>query len=271
MAILTNIVGLDIGSHSLKAVEFRQSLRGFEIVALRELARPETDASISELIAHFVTMYHLPTEHIVASIAGNRVSTRRLSFPFRDSKKLAQAIPFELEADTLFEIDDVLIDWEIVGGDRNHADTVATIATRTEVAERMWMLTEAGCEPRTLEAEGLVLGNLSTLFPLDGTRLLVDIGHTKTTCCLLSAGQPVAARTFPVAGAALTGALARDRRVPEERAEQLKCETGVFGDSITEVSPETLRVLDRRTDRLVLHSQMALCLDLHTPFRCPAQ
>ena len=33
MAILTNIVGLDIGSHSLKAVEIRQSLRGVEIVA----------------------------------------------------------------------------------------------------------------------------------------------------------------------------------------------------------------------------------------------
>ena len=30
MAILSNVVGLDIGSHSLKAVEFRQTLRGFE-------------------------------------------------------------------------------------------------------------------------------------------------------------------------------------------------------------------------------------------------
>ena len=34
MALLSNIVGLDIGSHSLKAVEFRQTLRGFEVIAL---------------------------------------------------------------------------------------------------------------------------------------------------------------------------------------------------------------------------------------------
>ncbi len=245
MAILTNIVGLDVGSHSLKAVEFRQSMRGFEIVAMRALARSDTDTALSELIAHFVTMYRLPTEHVVTALPGNRVSTRRFTFPFRDRKKLAQAIPFELEADTLFDIDDVLIDWEIVGGDRNHADTVAAIATRAEVAERIWTLREAGCEPRTLEAEGLVLGNLSALFPLDGTRLLVDIGHTKTTCCLLSAGQPVASRTFPVAGAALTHALARDRGISNAQAEQLKCESGVFGSAIGDVPPETLRVLDR--------------------------
>lgn len=245
MAILSNIVGLDIGSHSLKAVEFQQTLRGFEVVALRTLPRSDTDSPLSELVSQFTTMHGLSTDHLVASLPGNRVSTRRFTFPFRDRKRLAQAIPFELEADSLFEIEDVLIDWEIVGGDRNHADTVAAIATRSEVAERLSMLSEAGCEPRTLEAEGLVLGNLSTLFPLDGTRLLVDIGHKKTTCCLLSDGQPVAARTFPVAGAALTLALARDRGISNEQAEQLKCGNGVFDTSIRDAPPEVLRVLDR--------------------------
>ncbi len=251
MAILSNIVGLDIGSHSIKAVEIRQSLRGFEIVALRLLPRTDVHAPLPELIAHFMTMHRLSTEHLVASLPGHRVSTRRFKFPFRDRKKLAQAIPFELEADSLYDIDDVLVDWEIVGGDRNSAETVATVAARAEVEERLATLSEADCEPRTLEAEGLVLGNLSTIFPLEGTQLLVDIGHTKTTCCLLSDGQPVAARTFPLAGAALTQALATDRGISNEQAEVHKCENGVFGSDTHDTRPTVGRVLNRILSELL--------------------
>ena len=88
MAILSNIVGLDIGSHSLKAVEFKQTLRGFEVVALRTLPRSDTDAPLPELISHFATMHRLSTEHLIASLPGNRVSTRRLTFPFRQAAQV---------------------------------------------------------------------------------------------------------------------------------------------------------------------------------------
>jgi cell division ATPase FtsA len=86
---------------------------------------------------------------------------------------------------------------------------------------------------------------LSNLFDLDGTRLLIDLGHRKTTCCLVSDGQPVAARTFPIAGAALTEALARDRALSIEDAEREKCESGVMGASEAESLPATRTTLDR--------------------------
>ena len=87
----------------------------------------------------------------------------------------------------------MLVDWEIIGGDRSHADVAVTVATRAEVSELLNLLREAGCEPRTLEAEGLVLSHLANLFDLPGTQLLIDLGHLKTTCCLISEGRPVAA------------------------------------------------------------------------------
>ena len=39
MPVLKTVLGLDLGSHSLKAVEFRQTLRGVEAVQLRTLPR----------------------------------------------------------------------------------------------------------------------------------------------------------------------------------------------------------------------------------------
>jgi hypothetical protein len=71
MALLSNILGLDIGSHSLKAVEFRQTLRGFEAVAMRILPRSNSDAPLAELVQHFVHMHQLSTDHTVCALAGD--------------------------------------------------------------------------------------------------------------------------------------------------------------------------------------------------------
>jgi Tfp pilus assembly PilM family ATPase len=167
-----------------------------------------------------------------------------LSFPFRDRKKLTQVVPFEVEADSLFDLDQVLVDWEIVGGNRNQAEVVAAVAARADVSELLETLREAHSEPRTLEAEGLVLCHLSNLFDLNGTRLLIDLGHRKTTCCLIADGKPVSARTFPVAGAALTEAFARDRALSADDAERAKCERGAIGASSAETPPSTRATLD---------------------------
>ena len=48
MALLKNVLGLDIGSHSLKAVEIRQSLRSFEAVAVRTLPRPDDETPLPD-------------------------------------------------------------------------------------------------------------------------------------------------------------------------------------------------------------------------------
>jgi general secretion pathway protein L len=235
---------LDVGSHSLKAVEFRHTLRGFEAVAMRVFPRANSSAPLAELVQSFVRMHRLSTDHVVCALPGDRLSTRRLTFPFRDRKRLTQVVPFEIEADSLFDLEDVLVDWEIVGGSRNQAEVVAAVATRANVSELLGTLREANSEPRTLEAEGLVLCHLSNLFDLAGTHLLIDLGHRKTTCCLISNGKPVAARTFPIAGAALTEALARDRALSADDAERAKCERGVLGASMTDTPPATRAALD---------------------------
>ena len=68
MALLKNVLGLDVGSHSLKAVEIHQTLRDFETVALRSLPRRDEETSLSELIRRFLALHRLSTEHVVAAV-----------------------------------------------------------------------------------------------------------------------------------------------------------------------------------------------------------
>jgi general secretion pathway protein L len=251
MPILKNVLGLDLGSHSLKAVEFQQTLRGLEAVQLRMLPRSDDDAPLGDLVERFVQLHQLATEHVVSALPGDRISTRRLQFPFRERRRLAQAVPFEVEADLPFDLDQFLVDWEVVGGDRAHAEVIAAVAPRHEVSSCLEMLRAAGCEPHTLEAEGLVLGNLASAFELPGARLLADLGHRKSTFCLLLEGQAVAARTVPVGGRALTEALARDRGLSLEDAERAKCEEGVLGSGPIATASESAAVLDRLAREIV--------------------
>jgi general secretion pathway protein L len=243
------ILGLDIGSHSVKAVEFRQTLRDVEVVQLRQLPIFDPAPSLGGELREFLQAHDLPIENVVVSLSGDRVSTRRLSFPFRDRKKIGPAVPFEVESQVPFDLDDFFVDWEIVGESKVGSDVVATLAPRSEVSLLIETLRDAGLSPKVVEAEGLVLSNLTQLFDLGGTRILVDIGHRKTTLCLCWEGRAVAARTVPIAGRAITQAIASERGLGEVEAERIKMEDGILAGP--SASAGALEVVDRLARELV--------------------
>ncbi len=251
MPLIKTVLGLDLGSHSIKAAEFRQTLRGLEATQL--WTQPLTDAGdgLAKQLHDFLRAHPLSTEHVICALPGDRISIRRLQFPFRDRRRLAQAIPFEVEGSVPFDLEDVVVAWEAVGGDRNRTEVAAAVARRGEVSSTLSLLREAGCEPRVVEAEGLVLSNLGGLFDLAGARLLVDLGHRKTTLCLAMDGRPLMARAVPVGGLAITRGIASDRNLSEADAERLKCEEGIFHSGFQSASPQALTALDRISREII--------------------
>jgi general secretion pathway protein L len=249
--MLRRVLGLDVGSHAVKAVELRQTLRSVEVVQMRTLPLDVPGPALGEELRDFVTAHGLPTDHVVCALPGDRVSSRRLSFPFRDRRRIEQAVPFAVEGEVPFDLDEFFLDWELVGGDRSRADVVATLAPRSEVALLLKTLAEAAIEPRVVEAEGLSLANLGALFELPGPRLLVDLGHRKTTLCLVLDGRPAATRTIAIAGQALTQAIAKERHLAEGEAERQKLESGVFAHGLDAGGSEVHALLDRLARELV--------------------
>ncbi len=239
------ILGLDLGSFGLKAVELRQTLRELTVVQLRQLPLDDPSPSLPNEISEFLQLHDLPLSGAVVALAGDRVSTRRLTFPFRDKRKIGPAVPFELEAQVPFELDDFVIDWEVVDEAKDTTCVAATLAPRNEVALMLEMLHESGLQVRVAEAEGLVLANLASAFDLTGTRLLADVGHRKTTLCLCINGHGVAARTIPMGGRALTEAVAKDRGISDLEAERSKIEQGIFGGPGRPDCPTAVSVIDK--------------------------
>ena len=245
------ILGLDVGSHAAKAVELRQTLRGLEVVQLRHLPFDGPTPGVGHELRELLQLHDLPRDYVVVSLAGDRISTRRLAFPFRDRRKIGPAVPFEVEGQVPFPLDDYFVDWEIVGQRKDETEVVATLAPRAEVGMLLETLRDAGLSPRIVEAEGLVLSNLASVFELPGPRLLADVGHRKTTLCLCLDGRALASRTVPVANLALTRALARDREVSEVEAERIKLEEDVLGGRSHPAATEVLDRLAREILRTV--------------------
>jgi len=239
-----SVLGLDVGSHSLKASELRVSPRLLAPGQFRVHPRIDLDTPVAEHVQRFIGMHTLPTNQVAVALPANQLSTRRLEFPFSDPRRLAQAIPFEIEAETPFALEDIFVDWNLLTSERNHGSVAATLVKRTHVANVLTELQSAGCDPHVIEAEGLVLANLAPVFGLEGTHLIADIGHAKTTFCAMQEGQPVLARSIPVGGRAMTEAIAAETGLSFEDAEQRKCEGGVLGRSGS-ASPGVVAIIDR--------------------------
>ncbi len=245
MPVFKTVLGLDLGAHSIRAVELHQTFRGFEPVRVCSQLRDDEHQPLPEAVRQFVEVNQLGTEHVITALPSHRVSSRRMSFPFREKRKLGQAVPFEVEDTLPFDLEDMLLDWEVVGGDRSGSDVAAIVAPRSEVSKLIEALHEADCDPRTVEAEGLILANLCSVFDLPGTRMLADLGHAKTTLCVVRDGRPIAARSVPVAGRALTEAVAQDRSLGLAEAERAKCEDGIFSPGNDRPLPRAELALER--------------------------
>ena len=74
MPIMKNVVGLDLGSHTVKAVELRQTLRGLEPVQMRVHPRADPEAPVAELMRRFVKMHQIPMDQVVCAVPGDRLT-----------------------------------------------------------------------------------------------------------------------------------------------------------------------------------------------------
>jgi Tfp pilus assembly PilM family ATPase len=264
-----SVLGLDVGSQSLKAVELRISPRGLVPGQFRIHPRLDAEAPIAEHIQRFVAMHQLPTNQVACALPARQLSTRRLEFPFSDARRLTQAIPFEIEAETPFDLDDIFVDWNLIEGDRNHGSVSASLVKRVHVAEALDLLQSSGCNPHVLEAGGLVLANLAPIFRLQGSHLIADIGHEKTTFCAMQDGQPILARSIAVGGRAMTEAIASERGLSFDDAEQLKVEGGGLaagrGAGAGADSPGVIVILDRIAREAVRTLEAAEFRQPHSP------
>ena len=260
-----SIVGLDLGSQSIKAVEI--SLEGHEpvITGFSSVEVPPGGERVSA-IAEAVQSGSFRSKSVVTSVAGQSVVVRYISMVEMSDSELRQAIRFESDKYLPFDSDDIVLDCQRLSrraGDDAQSDqmNVVLAACRTSVVEQQVSeVVELGLTPCAVDIEVFALANAFELGGVqpasdeEGTSViaLVDIGASRTQINVLAAGETCFSREIGIGGADMTQAVARRIGMEMHEAETLKRDPG---DREAEVGRAIGPVLED------LVSEVALSLD----------
>lgn len=265
------IFGVDIGAYSVKGVLVEDSMRGFRVESAQEVRVAEGPAEtrkarVTEALEQLLGTPHIKVDAFAAALPLDMATTRFISFPYADPKKIAQTLPGEL-ADVLpFDIDDASFDHTLERKlDDGGSVTLAAVAQVTRVKEYLALLGTASIDPKFLGVDALQLYNLYTHFlrtdaskaeapgasatdagtfiqPSPGgppaARLVVDIGHERTLFLAASEHGIAHVRSVRTGGRAVTDAVAEGSKLPLAEAEELKHLDGFVASSRHPASTE---------------------------------
>ena len=118
------ILGLDIGQSVIKGVRIARTLRGLRLVDAFERKverRGERGRDDLPNEGEIEALRQLrsegkirPGDLIVVALPGHLVSTREVTLPFTDPKRLRQVVPFEVEGQLPFDLEEILIDYQLL-------------------------------------------------------------------------------------------------------------------------------------------------------------
>ncbi len=239
------VLGIDLGSYSVKVAELVAGFRQTQLTGMFELRLLPRHDEESDLDQRLRTLEQLISdEKLIAEMAAtalcDNTSFRLLPLPFSDPKKIEQVLGFELESQVMDDLDSLVVDSVIAKPSATGSVVLAVSAPKQDVRALIAGLSQHGCEPRLVGAPALALAALRGQAFSDAEPIaLVDFGHRHTQLCVVHQGAVRFARTIGRGGEALTRLFAEKLQLPFEVAEQIKHET-----SLEQMTPQASLLLE---------------------------
>ena len=227
--------GLDIGASSIKVVELVQGRGGYALRSHALVTLPRD--AISDAIRECVRKARITTSGAVVSVSGRDSIVKRLPLPKVSVKELADAILLEAEHHIPFAIDEVFLDYQVVGETATSMSVVLVATKKVKVLEYVAAVEEAGLDAAVVDLDAFAIQNQFELNqPGDGNEAvaLIDIGAAVMKTNVVHGGASIFARDVPFGGNNYTDAIAARLGIPLEKAEAAKQgqEVGVSWDDL---------------------------------------
>jgi len=191
-------LALDVAAGRLRVALVERTLRTSRILGLYATPEGCDDGDLATAFRALTTEHELRWDEVITALPGDRVTHRILTLPFRDRKRLDQTVPFELETQLPFDLDESIIDYQLVGTSGTDAVVFAALAPKAAVRDHLAKLAAAGIDPRVIDLAPLAALNLLRLarHEQDGSLALLTLEANSTAIALLRAGRLVGLRTI---------------------------------------------------------------------------
>ncbi|MBI5408934.1 MAG: type IV pilus assembly protein PilM [Nitrospirae bacterium] len=240
------IIGLDIGSKHIKVVQLKESKSGYQLERLGiTTLEPElvVDGSILdssrlvEALKGLIANTAVTVQDVTLSVSGHSsVIIKRVSLTQMTEEELGESIKFEAQQYIPFDIEDVNLDFQILGPAEKEdmMDVLIVAAKKDKINEYVTVVKEAGLNPVTVDVDAFALENMYELnYEIkEGENVaLVNIGAGMINMNILKGGASVFTRDSAVGGNLITEALQKEFTISYANAEKLKQEGTLEGIS----------------------------------------
>lgn len=203
------ILGIDLGSTSIKAVEIESTFGRLEIHEQYEQVIEQGEDPLLA-VSRLTQSLHKKPDRIGIALPTRNVTFRNLQIPSRDRKEIQSTVGFELEDELPFSLEKIAYHYSILSQSKQGSEiyVAATLKTHIENALAFW--NGAGISPDLITSESwayrALLNRVVPLADQDEPILLADIGYQRTTLYIQWHGTPVLSREISWGSRDLDGA-----------------------------------------------------------------
>jgi type IV pilus assembly protein PilM len=235
----TRIVSVNVGSQSLEVAEFRAAPRdGLILCGYRSrefLFDPAADgmrrAQIATALREMLGGLQIKSGKVNYSVAEESVFSRFVRLPAIEEEKIERIISFEAQQNVPFPIDEVVWDYQLIGGGLAEEIQVVLVAIKANLLDEInSAVEETGLRTSIVDLATMALYNAFRFNYGEppGCSLLVDIGARTTNLLFIEPGR-IFIRSVPIGGISVTSAIAKEFNEPFAAAEFRKKRDGFAG------------------------------------------
>lgn len=231
------LVGLDIGSHTIKLVELSESkgryyLKHFGISQLPPDVIVDgavmDSGAVVDVVKELVAAAKVKNRKVAISVSGFSVITKKITVNLMTEEELLESIQWEAAQYIPFDIEDVTIDFQILGQSKDKPDQmdVLLVAAKKEIiTDYEALMAGAGLEPTVIDVDLFALENMyEALFGIgeDEVVALVNLGASTTNINVVKGPVSLFTRDISLGGRQVTQEIQKLFNISFDEAEALK-------------------------------------------------
>jgi len=262
------LVGVDIGSSAVKAVELKPGGKGGDEYQLlnigTEALPPEAivdgaimdSGAVIDAIQRLFSSQKIKTNEVATSVSGNAVIVKKISLPQMSTEELAESIHWEAEQYIPFDIQDVSLDYEVIdgGGSGGNMDVLLVAVKKDKISDYTSAISQAGRNPLVVDVDVFALQNCYEInYGIDPGRVvaLLNIGASIMNINIVKGATSIFNRDIAVGGNQYTDAIQKELNLSFDQAEALKRGARVEG-----AAPENLHpIIQAVSENIALEIQ----------------
>ena len=232
-----DVIGLDIGSSSIKLVELIKGKDGFKLQNLGISPLPPEaivdgalmdSVTIIDAIRDLISTAKTKRKDVVTSVSGHSVIVKKISLPFMTVAELEESIQWEAERYIPFDINDVNIDFHIFGSSAENPDlmdVVLVAAKKDIINDYVSVIMESGLNPVIIDIDSFALENMLSInyeIDRDETVAIANVGASVTNINIVRSNISGFTRDVFKGGNQVTEEIQRQLHIDYDEAERIK-------------------------------------------------